>query len=762
MLTTAQDGTGQGNGRAVVLSNCDLADLKRSGLSDEQIQRCGFRTLFSPAQIADVLRWGHTEVRSLGNCLYLPFFDAKGEPTGYGRLKPSKPRNDRATGKPVRYESPKGSSNRAYFPPFTRENLTEKSASVILTEGEKKAAAADQHGFACIGVTGVYSWMRRREKDQDGRAIGKRYLIDDLEAIDWKGRKVVIVFDSDAATNKNVRFAEWHLSQVLAEHGADVKAVRLSPGEPDSKGNAAKVGLDDYLLAHGPEALRELIDAAEPAAPPEYERPLEEVDDPFPIARGYIEEHGSNRDGLLLRRYAAEFHRYDGTAYRVIPEDEIRARLTAYMKEYLDRIYLRLRNQCEKQNVAQGKDTKKETPPAVPKITRNKIGDVLQSVGSMTTLPLSPITPFWIGDEEPFPSREILACQNGLIHLPSFVAGKGDYQIRSTPRFFSANVLPFHFDRTAPPPAQWREFLYKTWSGDPEAINTLQEWFGYCLLPVTYLQKILLIVGPKRSGKGTIARVLRELIGVDNTAGPTLASLATNFGLSGLLNKTLAVISDARLSGRTDVAVITERLLSISGEDGVDVDRKFLPPLTAVRLLVRFLILTNELPRLNDPSGALVSRLIILRQTESWLGKEDPRLTGKLLLELPSILLWAIEGYQRLQERGYFVQPKSGVKIVQQLEELSSPIGAFLRERCKVGPECDEFARELFAEWQRWCETVGKKDTGTEQTFGRDLRAALPHLDTVQPRVGNERPRKYIGVRVRVAGLDDQDGDGEG
>jgi putative DNA primase/helicase len=259
-----------------------------------------------------------------------------------------------------------------------------------------------------------------------------------------------------------------------------------------------------------------------------------------------------------------------------------------------------------------------------------------------------------------------------------------------------------------------------------------------------------MIVGPKRSGKGTIARVLRGLVGLENTAGPTLASLGTNFGLWPLLDKTLAIISDARLSGRSDAAVIVERLLSISGEDAQTVDRKNMRPVTA-KLAVRFVILTNELPRLNDPSGALTGRMVLLRQTKSWFGHEDPHLTEKLLRELPGILLWAIEGWRRLHERGHFVQPASSLKMVQDLEDLSSPIGAFLREHCVIGPGLEAPARGLYQRWCKWCEDIGQREPGTEQTFGRDLRAAVPGLDDRRPRQsGGGRFRVYLGVGLRA------------
>ena len=56
---------------------------------------------------------------------------------------------------------------------------------------------------------------------------------------------------------------------------------------------------------------------------------------------------------------------------------------------------------------------------------------------------------------------------------------------------------------------------------------------------------MLLLIGPTRAGKGVIARVLKALVGRGNYAGPTLASLGTNFGLSPLIGKPLAIVSDA-------------------------------------------------------------------------------------------------------------------------------------------------------------------------------------------------------------------------
>ena len=85
-------------------------------------------------------------------------------------------------------------------------------------------------------------------------------------------------------------------------------------------------------------------------------------------------------------------------------------------------------------------------------------------------------------------------------------------------------------------------------------------------------------------------------------------------------------------------------------------------------------MLTNELPRFTDSSGALASRFIILCLTESFYDRENPALTEQLCEELPGIFLWALDGLERLRKRGHFQQPPGSVEAMQQLSDLSSPV----------------------------------------------------------------------------------------
>lgn len=327
----------------------------------------------------------------------------------------------------------------------------------------------------------------------------------------------------------------------------------------------------------------------------------------------------------------------------------------------------------------------------------------------------------------------------------SFARIVGNFQSRDERTCFKTRCFLFSAQGR---PARWLEFLSELWADDDESISTLQEWFGNCLTLDTSAQKMLVLIGPKRSGKGTIARVLRQLIGPANVAGPALAAFAQQFGLWPLVGKPLAIIHDARLGNRSDQAVIVERLLSITGEDAMTIDRKMLEPWTG-KLPTRLMMLSNELPRLSDSSGALVGRMILLSMGRSFFGKEDPSLTDKLLAELPGILLWAIEGWRRLRERGRFIQPGSATELLSDLSDLASPISAFIREKCVIGPGQTTTVSAIYSAWRDWCEAVGRREAGTEQSFGRDLLAAVPGLEKCRRRHGDDRHRGYEGVGLR-------------
>ena len=375
------------------------------------------------------------------------------------------------------------------------------------------------------------------------------------------------------------------------------------------------------------------------------------------------------------------------------------------------------------------------------KPTKNRVDQVLDALAALSTVPADQSVPCWLDGRTDDPLK-ILAVSNGLLHITNRQLAP------PSPRFFTLNGLAFRYDRDADIPTQFLAFLESLWPDDPDNALLLQEWIGYLLTTDTSFQKILMMVGPKRAGKGTLARLIRQLIGARNVCNPTLANLGEPFGRAVLIGKPVAIISDARISGRTDAAVVAESLLSISGQDSQTIPRKYLPDWTGT-LPTRFTVMTNELPKIEDASGALASRFLVLRLTETFYGREDHQLDQRLSAELPGILNWALDGYDRLYSRGKFTQPESSAALVRDFEDLGSPVSAFLRERCDVAKGAEVTQVAIFDAWKTWCAENGREHPGTIQTLGRNLRAVLPWLDTVQHRVLGRPTRYWTGLSLR-------------
>ncbi len=235
-----------------------VADLRRSGLSDETIAAAGFRSL------------GAHEVRRLLDyptaCagMAIPYPGCIfGDGSRYVRVRLDHPLQSN-NGHSIRYLTRRGERNRLYLPPNLAKGTASNSAiPLTITEGEKKSLAACQAGIPCIGLSGVWSWRTKFD--------GRSFPLPDLCNIHWWGRQVSIVFDSDLIENESVRAAEETLARELTSRGAQVRRVRLPSGL-----NGEKVGLDDFLLTHSREDFASLP-VAEPLATSEVGRTVEYI-----------------------------------------------------------------------------------------------------------------------------------------------------------------------------------------------------------------------------------------------------------------------------------------------------------------------------------------------------------------------------------------------------------------------------------------------------------------------------------------------------
>jgi len=192
-----------------------LADLRASGLNDETIQAAGVYSI-RPSDIAHFFNLRKGVPPEIVSALCFPY---QGGTFARIKLFP-------ALGK-MKYAQPPKTSGRLYIP------FTINDGAVYVCEGEKKTLAAHQAGLNAVGIGGVWNWLQNREP------------IADLDLIQWDGRDVMVIPDSDVFQRFDLIRGIYALGRELRGLGANVYIAQIP--QPTS----GKVGLDDFLVAGG-------------------------------------------------------------------------------------------------------------------------------------------------------------------------------------------------------------------------------------------------------------------------------------------------------------------------------------------------------------------------------------------------------------------------------------------------------------------------------------------------------------------------------
>ena len=300
------------------------------------------------------------------------------------------------------------------------------------------------------------------------------------------------------------------------------------------------------------------------------------------------------------------------------------------------------------------------------------------------------------------------SCMTGSLNdtLYTIHAANGEYRLledRLSPmKQLTRFRLPVAYNPEAPEPRLWLKFVGELLH--EEDIPTLQEYMGYCLIPSTIGQKMLLITGKGGEGKSRIGVVMKALLGCNMNQGSIAKVEKSPFARADLQHLLLMVDDDLKMEALDQ----TNYLKSIiTAELPMDLERKGEQSYQG-ELFARFLAFGNgNLRALHDRSYGFFRRQIILEARERPRDrKDDPYLGFALQEEAEGILLWCIEGLKRLLLNDFrFTQSRRARENLLRSMAQANNITEFLRSEgyIRYDSTARTTSKALYDTYRDWC-----------------------------------------------------------
>lgn len=311
------------------------------------------------------------------------------------------------------------------------------------------------------------------------------------------------------------------------------------------------------------------------------------------------------------------------------------------------------------------------------------------------------------------------------------------------------NRLKVSYEPNAPKPERWLGFLSELL--EPEDIPTLQEYLGYCLIPSTKGQKMLLLIGKGGEGKSRIGLVMRSLLG-DSINMTSIQKVENNrFSRADLENKLLMVDDDMDMSALPKTNYIKS---IVTAECKMDLERKGVQSYQS-RLYARFLCFGNgALTALHDRSDGFFRRQIVLTTKDRPAGRvDDPFLAEKLAEEAEGIFLWCLEGLNRLLANNYqFSLSGKARENVETVKRSSNNVIEFLRSEgyIRFRADAEASSRALYEAYKLWCEDNVRKPLSANRLSSELAQnEALYKVEaTNNIYAAGKRVRGFVGIEV--------------
>lgn len=317
------------------------------------------------------------------------------------------------------------------------------------------------------------------------------------------------------------------------------------------------------------------------------------------------------------------------------------------------------------------------------------------------------------------PYDDKINLENGMYNLTNHMLEEHQYKYLSTIR------VPICFNANATCP-KFLHFMKDITNDDEELIKVHQELLGYWLTTETKCEKAVYYYGRGANGKSVLANLVSILVGAGNVSSVPLSQFSKNFGLEGIIGKTLNIAAENEMQGSR---LNTEAFKSIVSGDGITINIKYRSPIVNYKSKCRLLFLGNELPDTTDLTQGYFRKLLIVPFKRTFTEVErNKNLLEELKEELPGIFNWAIEGLNRLRKQEYIFSRSKVIEGEMGKYRLAqNPVLHFFESSVEIETGSKIRRPSLYEAFQKWSNEQGMDSSAlkSRQRFFKDFENVL-------------------------------------
>ena len=296
------------------------------------------------------------------------------------------------------------------------------------------------------------------------------------------------------------------------------------------------------------------------------------------------------------------------------------------------------------------------------------------------------------------------------------------------------------------------EYLRTVYHDDD--MQTLQQYCGYCLLPTTILQKVLLIIGDGGEGKSVLGAILNAIIGENNCYNASIKDLEGNFGIANVENKLIYIDDDISEKALCNSGIFKSL---VTNKNPIEAKKKFQQS-NIIKSYIRFICFGNfSIQALYDTSDGFYRRLLAIRVKPKEENRIDNPFIDRQIIEheAEGVINWLVQGLNAIIKRNFIIYTSERTKAESEhIKHENDSVLAFLQsDYITVRSGLKIHTTDLYNIYCDFCEENALNKLTTANSFSRAIKNrgrkyGINKNDQVI--VNGKRARGFYGIGVTV------------